>query len=213
MSVVDEVASSVRKRMEGETTGHDWWHVSRVLKLAEKIASREGECDLVVVRLAALLHDIADWKFSGSEFASSEEARKILSELGLEEEKTDHVCSIIDNLSFKGAKVENRISTKEGMIVQDADRLDAIGAIGIARAFAYGGMKGRMIHDPSQKPWLHPKAEDYRNNSSSTVIHFHEKLLLLKDRMNTQAGRDLAEQRHTFTLDYIKRFMDEWDGI
>lgn len=202
----------VRRKFEGEGTGHDWWHVDRVRRSAVELADEEG-ADRGVVELAALLHDIADWKFhDGDPHAGSRESRTWLESLGVDEATTDHVCQIVDGVSFKGAGVATPMTTIEGRVVQDADRLDAIGAIGIARTFAYGGHKGHPIHDPETDPEPHESFEDYKRGGGSTIAHFHEKLLLLKDRMLTEAGRRRAEERHAFLETFLDRFGREWEG-
>ena len=210
--VIKRTADYVKSRLDGEGSGHDWWHVYRVWKTAVNIG--EKECaDFFVVQLAALLHDIADWKFhSGNDSIGPKLAREWLEKLDVDENIISHVCEIIKEISFKGAGVKSRIKTKEGMVVQDADRLDAIGAIGIARAFAYGGHKGREIYNPNIKPEKHETFEQYRNNKGTTVNHFYEKLLLLKDLMNTETARKIAEERHNFMKEYLSRFFKEWEG-
>ena len=202
----------IRQLLADDSAGHDWHHIDRVCRSALTIAREEG-ADPVVVELAALLHDIADWKFAGGdEKAGPQAARAWLQSLNAPSECIDHVCSIIDQLSFKGAGVQTPMSSLEGKCVQDADRLDAIGAIGIGRAFAYGGFKGRLMHDPAVPPQLHDSFEAYKKNTGPTLNHFYEKLLLLKDRMNTPAGRRLAEGRHRFMEQYLEQFLAEWEG-
>ncbi|MFH1065157.1 MAG: HD domain-containing protein [Nanoarchaeota archaeon] len=210
--VIKQTAEYARKTLEGEGSGHDWWHAYRVWKNAVHIARKEN-ADLFVVELAALLHDIADWKFhDGDESAGPTKAKEWLESLNVEKNVISHVCEIIKELSFKGAKVKSEIKTKEGMIVQDADRLDAIGAIGIARAFAYGGHKGREIYNPDIKPVMHESFEQYKNTIGTSINHFHEKLLLLKDLMNTETGKQIAEERHKYMEQYLARFLKEWEG-
>jgi uncharacterized protein len=166
-----------------------------------------------VVELAALLHDIADWKFhGGDDTIGPKVARELLSQYGASQKVIDHVCDIIASMSFKGAGVETYMQTIEGKVVQDADRLDALGAIGIARAFAFGGHQNRPIHNPEQKPTLHLTKEEYFQSAGPTVNHFYEKLLLLKDRMNTTLGRAIAHDRHQFMKAYLNRFFQEWEG-
>jgi uncharacterized protein len=179
--------------------------------MAQRIGLAE-KADLLVVELATLLHDIADWKLHGGDsMVGPRMARQWLDSLALAPRITEHVCQIIANISFKGAKVEQPTPSLEGKVVQDADRLDAMGAIGIARAFAYGGAKGQAIYDPAAKPTEHRTAEAYLKGST-TINHFYEMLLLLKDRMNTATGRAMAEERHGFMEDYLRRFYDEWEG-
>jgi uncharacterized protein len=211
-SVVEKTKEYVRKRLGGEGSGHDWWHVYRVWKTALKIGKEEG-ADLFVVQLAALLHDIADWKFhNGDVSVGPKLAREWLEKLDVEESVISHVCEIIKNISFKGAGVESKMGTKEGMVVQDADRLDAMGAIGITRTFAYGGYAGREIYNPNVKPEKHETFEQYKNSKGHTINHFYEKLLLLKDRMNTKTGKKMAEERHVFMERFLERFFREWEG-
>lgn len=165
-----------------------------------------------VVQMAALLHDLDDWKFNPDGDESPARAKAWLEQCGVDEAVSKQVVEIIAHLSFKGAGVENKIDTIEGMIVQDADRLDAIGAVGVGRAFAYGGYKGRPLYDPDSPPQAHRSFEQYKNSRSATINHFYEKLLLLKDRMNTPAAKRMAEERHDFMLKFLDQFMREWDG-
>lgn len=210
--VISRTVAHVRRALEGDSSGHDWWHVYRVWQTALRLGRDEG-ADLHVVQLAALLHDIADWKFhGGDDSAGPRAAREWLSGLGEPPATIDHVCQIIAEVSFKGAGVATPMTTLAGRVVQDADRLDAIGAIGIARAFAYGGHAGRALYDPDVPPVQHDSFAAYKKNSGPTLNHFHEKLLLLKDRMNTVAGRRLAERRHHFMEQFVTRFLAEWNG-
>jgi uncharacterized protein len=166
---------------------------------------------LLIVELAALLHDIADWKLNdGDSSVGPKMAKEWLDSQGLEPPMTEHACRIIAGISFKGAKVKQPALSLEGQVVQDADRLDAMGAIGIARAFAYGGSKGRTIYDPAAKPAEHRTAKEFLKNNSTTINHFYEKLLLLKDRMNTPAGKQIAEERHRFMKEFLRQFYEEW---
>jgi uncharacterized protein len=198
--------------LSGDAAGHDWFHVERVWATALKLARDEG-ADLHVVELAALLHDVADWKYAGGDHAAGPRAaRDWLQGLGAPPATIDHVCEIIAGLSFKGAGVPTPMRTLEGQIVQDADRLDALGAVGIARAFAYGGHRGRAMYDPEIPPAEHASFEAYKKSTGPTINHFYEKLLLLKDRMNTPAARHLAESRHRFMELYLQQFFDEWQG-
>ena len=210
--LIERTAEYVRRALADEGSGHDWWHVRRVWTMARRIGRAEG-ADLLVVELAALLHDIADWKAHGGDCSVGPEvAGKWLDSLGAEPAVARHVREIVAGISFKGAGVEQPELSLEGKVVQDADRLDAIGAIGIARAFAYGGSKGRLIHDPDARPMNHDTAESYLNRPGTTINHFYEKLLLLRDRMNTATGRTLAEERHRFMEEYLRRFYEEWEG-
>jgi uncharacterized protein len=211
-SVIRKTEEHIKNKLSGESSGHDWWHVYRVWKMAINIC-KEEKADLFVVQLASLLHDISDWKFnSGDDDVGPKLAREWLEKMQVDEETISHVCIIIKEMSFKGADVPSQMKTKEGMIVQDADRLDAIGAMGIARTFAYGGHKGREIYNPNIKPKRHKSFEEYKNNKSPTINHFYEKLLLLKDLMNTKTGKKIAEERHEFMKQFLDRFFNEWEG-
>lgn len=210
--LIEATALEMKKRLAGEGSGHDWWHIWRVWHMAKRLQSTEGGSPLVT-ELAALLHDIADWKFhDGDDLAGGREARKWLESQGAPEEIISHVSDIIDGLSYKGAGVPTPMSTIEGKIVQDADRLDVIGAIGIARCFAYGGSKNRALHDPEADYSLHETAEAYKAGDKSSLHHFYDKLLLLKDRLNTQSARRIASERHKYLEDYLTRFLQEWEG-
>ena len=209
--LIDRTASHVKTVLSGDGTGHDWWHVHRVWKMAQRTGQAE-KADLLVVELAALLHDIADWKLhDGDSMLGPRMAKDWLDSLGMEPSIVGHVCQIIAGISFKGAAVEQPPLSLEGKVVQDADRLDAMGAIGIARAFAYGGAKGRTIYDPAVQPTEHRTAEAYLKGGT-TINHFYEKLLLLKDRMNTTTGRAVAEERHAVMEDFLRQFYEEWEG-
>jgi len=202
----------VKQQLQNAEGGHDWFHIERVHKNALQIANNEN-CDLLTVELAALLHDIADSKFhNGDETVGPRMASEFLRSQNLDDAVIDHVVKIIENISFKGGNFEKRFTSIEFDIVQDADRLDAIGAIGIARAFNYGGFKNRPLHNPEIKPNLGMTKEEYKKSVSPTMNHFHEKLLLLKDKMNTTAGQRLAEQRHAFMTLFVQQFYAEWNG-
>ena len=210
--VITRIATELRHRFESEGSGHDWWHIERVWRNAKSIGATE-QADMVVVELAALLHDIADWKFhSGDEMIGPRSAREILQRERVDIKIIDHVADIIATMSYKGAGVPTPMATIEGKIVQDADRLDAIGAIGIARTFAYGGHKGRLLYDPNRKPEMHTTKEAYFTTDAPTINHFYEKLLLLKDRMNTAEARKIAEGRHRIMEQYLEDFFAEWEG-
>ncbi len=209
--VVARTEARVRQLLAGDASGHDAWHVERVRRLALRLAAEEG-ADPLVVELAALLHDVEDWKLSGDPEASPRFAREWLGSLGVEPPVVEHVAEIVGTLSFKGAGVPTPMRTVEGRVVQDADRLDALGAIGIARAFAYGGSRGRPLHEPAEAPALHESFEAYRTSSGATLAHFHEKLLLLRDRMNTESARRIAAVRHDYMAAFVERFLREWDG-
>ena len=211
-SIITAIADEMNTHLSGESSGHDWYHIERVWKMAKRIGAEES-ADLFVVELAALLHDIADWKFhDGDDTVGPAEARKVLERHGIDAAVIEHVCTIIATLSYKGAGTEDVMDTLEGKCVQDADRLDALGAIGIARAFAYGGHKGRLLHDPLDPPQLHATKEAYSKSTGATLNHFYEKLLLLKDRMKTNTGRAIAEERDAYMREYVKRFLREWEG-
>ncbi len=209
---IDKTAEEMQKRFHGEGSGHDWWHVFRVWQMSKRLQSTEGG-DILIIELASLLHDIADWKFAGGDdLAGGREARKWLGSLGVSESIIAHVVDIVDHVSFKGSKVPTPMSTIEGKIVQDADRLDAIGAIGVARAFAYGGSKGRMLHDPDASCPLHQTAESYKTNRNATIQHFHDKLLFLHDLMNTESAKRIAFDRHAFLKVFLTEFHAEWEA-
>lgn len=212
-AIIEKTIYYVRKTLQGEGSGHDWTHVERVWNNAITIGTKEG-VDMFVVQLASLLHDISDWKFNnGDENVGAEVARTWLKGLHVEDGVIEHVASIIRTMSFKGAKVSSMIETLEGKVVQDADRLDAIGAIGIARTFAYGGHVNREMYNPDIPPVLHETAEQYKNNVSPTINHFYEKLLLLKDLMNTETAKVMAENRHNYMLGFLDRFSKECEGL
>jgi len=203
----------VEEKFRNEGSGHDWWHMYRVWKLAKHIAAREKGADMFIVELGALLHDIADWKFhDGDMEAGPKAARLWLKGLGIPEEVILKVEDIVRNVSFKGANVKQDMATIEGKIVSDADKLDAVGAIGIARTFAYGGAHDTPIYDPDIKPVLHQSFDEYKNSTSHTINHFYEKLLLLKDKLYTDTARDIADHRHRFMEQYLDEFYKEWDG-
>jgi len=209
--IIKQTAEFVKEHLGREVTGHDWWHTERVWKLALRIAREEKDVDLFVVQLAALLHDIADWKFHGGDITVGPKlAEEWLKKLQVEEDIISHVCEIIKEMCFKGAGVKTQMRTKEGMIVQDADRLDAMGAIGIARCFATGAKLNREIYNPEIKPKLHKTFEEYKKAESPSINHFYEKLLLLKDLMNTKTAKKVAEKRHKFMKQFLDRFFKEW---
>jgi len=208
--MINNIASSVKEACKNDSSGHDWWHIFRVVNLVKHIGKKEG-ANLDIVELAALLHDLDDWKLNESNEGHLPKARKILSENGYSAETINTILGIIDEVSFKGAGVETKPSTLEAMVVQDADRLDAIGAIGIARTFAYGGHKNQPLHNPDLKPNLHGSFEEYKKTRTSTINHFYEKLLLLKDRLNTPTAKQLAEKRHQFMEQFLEQFYSEWN--
>jgi uncharacterized protein len=210
--LINETAEYVKRTMLGYATGHDWWHVHRVWQMAIRIG-QETDADMTVVQLGALLHDIADWKFhDGDTEIGPKVARQWLISCDADSELIDHVCYIVSSGSFKGAGVADVHATLESQIVQDADRLDAIGALGIARAFAFGGAVGQEMHDPGVEHQFHNSPETYFSGASTTVNHFHEKLFLLKDRMNTEPGRRIADERHRYMENFLEQFHREWNG-
>jgi len=212
MSIIDKTIVFVKEKLEKAEGGHDWFHIERVYKNALLIAQEE-ECNLLVVKLGALLHDIADSKFNdGDETVGPKVAKEFLEKENVDQSTIEHVINIIENISFKGGNFEKQFHSKELDIVQDADRLDAIGAIGIARTFNYGGFKNRVIYNPSIAPNLSMSKEEYKNSEAPTLNHFYEKLLLLKDKMNTTTGKKLAQQRHQFMENFLSQFYAEWEG-
>jgi uncharacterized protein len=201
----------VREVFNQEGSGHDWFHIDRVRNLALHISQKEGG-DRFLIEMSALLHDLDDWKLTGNNQATRSE--DWLRKLEVAPEVMHNILQVISEVSFKGAGVHDKVRTLEAGIVQDADRLDAMGAIGIARTFAYGGYKKRLIYHPDIHPEIHTDAEVYKSNSSPAINHFYEKLLLLKDRMNTSTGRNMAIRRHEFMVRYLDEFFLEWnEGI
>jgi uncharacterized protein len=209
--LVRRTESYVRAEMAADSSGHDWWHAVRVRALACRIAAAEG-ADVELTEIAALLHDVADEKFSGSAEAGPAAARAFLAAEGCDPGMVEAVADIIAAMSFHGAGVAEAAMSLEGACVRDADRLDAIGAIGIARAFAYGGHAGRPIHDPEMAPVMAASKAAYRANKGASINHFAEKLLLLADRMSTVSGRQIAQGRHEFMVEFLARFQAEWAG-
>lgn len=209
--IITKVRAEIKAQFEGEGTGHDWWHIVRVVNTAKHIALEEG-ANSFIVELSALLHDVGDHKFHKAKDAAEKLISEMLDNAGVSEELKNQVLEIVSNVSYKGANVETRPTSLEGKVVQDADRLDAIGAIGIARAFAYGGNKERLLYHPEQPPVMHNDFEAYKNDKGHTINHFYEKLLLLKDRMQTKSGKEMAEERHQYMEGYLKQFYKEWEG-
>lgn len=211
--ILNRIEEVVKNELQADSTGHDWFHIERVRKIAVRILKTETEANRFIVEASALLHDIADHKFyDGDETVGPEKAREILDGFGISREIIDSIAKIIEEISYKGAGVPTPMSTKEGMIVQDADRLDAIGAIGIARTFAYGGSKGRTIYNPNIVAVCHTSFAAYKTSTAPTLNHFYEKLLLLKDLMNTEKGKKIADSRHRFMEEFLSQFYLEWDG-
>lgn len=201
----------VKQEMSTDSTGHDWFHIDRVRKTALEIWEIEKVGDPLIIELAALLHDISDEKLHSTKEEGEEKLTSFLKQLSLEESKKHQIKEIIETISFKGGN-NHSITSVEAAIVQDADRLDAIGAIGIARAFAYGGKKGQPIYDPSISVRKSMTNEEYRKGNSSSINHFYEKLLKLKEKMNTTTGREIAERRHAFMEDFLNEFYNDWNG-
>ena len=209
--IITQTTLFVQETLKNAEGGHDWWHIYRVWNNAKLIAQTE-QADLLTIELAALLHDIADSKFNnGDEEIGPRIAGDFLHSINIDEAIVIHVQQIIRHMSFKSSFDKVVFTSKELQIVQDADRLDAIGAIGIARAFNYGGFKGREIYNPEIKPDLNLSKDAYKNSTAPTINHFYEKLLLLKDKMNTDTGKQLATQRHQFMEDYLKQFYLEFN--
>jgi len=209
--IIRNTTEFIKKEFANETSGHDWWHIYRVWKDSIELAKQE-KCDLFIVEMAALLHDLSDFKFIEKE----EGKNKIIAWLKkqeLDSEQIERILEVVEDISFKGAESESKIRSREAAVVQDADRLDAIGAVGIARAFAYGGKVGRPLYDPSVKATMHKSFEDYKKHgNSSTVNHFYEKLLLLGDRLNTESAKKVAEKRHKYMEQFLDEFYKEWEG-
>lgn len=212
-AIIQKTKNHVEQLFTGEESGHDWWHMYRVWKLAQHIATTEPTADPFIVELGALLHDIADWKFhDGDMEAGPQAARAWLETLNVPENDIKTVEEIVRNVSYRGAHVTQTMDSLEGKIVSDADKLDALGAIGIARTFAYGGSHGRPLYDPTIKPVQHTSFEAYKNSNSPSINHFYEKLLLLKDKLHTPGARAIAQHRHQLMEDFLAEFYNEWEG-
>lgn len=211
-AIIQETEKYVKQTLLGEGSGHDWWHIYRVWNLAKHICKTE-KADTFVVELAALLHDISDWKFNGDDSETTKKTLKTwLESIGVDESIIQKVAEIVLTVSFKGLDVEKEMATTEGKIVRDADRLDAIGAVGIGRTFAYGGSKGREMYNPEKKTELNFVSEGYKKNATPTINHFYDKLLLLKDLMATKTAKKMAVGRHKFMEKFLARFYKEWEG-
>lgn len=211
--ILESAQLKIAEVLGKDTSGHDLWHIKRVVSLAKLIGKIEGG-DLFIIELAAWLHDIADHKYhGGDETAGPREARKWMEGQNIPEKNINAIVTIIKEISFKGAKVNTPMSTLEGQIVQDADRLDAIGAIGVARTFAYGGSIGHAIYEPDIKPVNHTSFKEYKNSKAPVINHFYEKLLLLKDLMNTDTGKQMAQERHRFMQAFLDQFFTEWENL
>jgi uncharacterized protein len=208
--MIDKTEEFVKEKLKNDSSGHDWYHIYRVKKLAESIAEQEG-ADYFICVMAALLHDIADEKIAGSEEKGVQEVKQWLESLSVENEYITHILNIISTMSFKGG-IQSGMNSLEGKVVQDADRLDAIGAIGIGRTFAYSGAKGQLMYDPEIPVREKMTKDEYRNEKSTAVNHFYEKLLKLKDTMNTSYAKKLADERHAFLESFLDQFFSEWEG-
>ena len=214
LDIISATARFIEQKFADEGSGHDWAHIRRVWLMARRLATAAPAADPLVTELAALLHDIADWKFHDGDYeAGPRAARAWLRSQQAPEDLIGRVETVIREVSFKGLGVATPVSSIEAALVQDADRLDAIGAIGIARAFAYGGHKGRPLHDPAVAPVAHESFASYQKNAAPTLNHFYEKLLHLKDRLHTDGARAVAQERHAFMETYVARFLAEWDGV
>jgi uncharacterized protein len=214
LDLITATAQFIEQKFAEEGSGHDWAHIRRVWLMARRLAAAAPEADREVTELGALLHDIADWKFHDGDYeAGPRAAREWLRGQGAPERVIARVETIIREVSFKGLGVATPVSSIEAALVQDADRLDAIGAIGIARAFAYGGHKGRPLHDPAVAPVTHESFDSYQKSAAPTLNHFYEKLLHLKDRLHTAGARQVAQERHAFMESYVARFLAEWDSL
>ena len=207
---IDKTKEFVRNKLYGEVSGHDWYHIERVYNLAKYIAEKES-ADSFIVEMTALLHDIDDWKFSNSNGTNTTVTEDFLKSIEVDDNDIEEIIKIIKTMSYKGGVVDSTQHTIEGKIVQDADRLDAIGAIGIARTFAYGGHKNRPIYDPTIKPMDFKSLDEVKNAENHTINHFYEKLLKLKDLMNTDTAKEIAEKRHKFMEDFLEAFYREWN--
>jgi len=212
IKIIENTIKFVKEKLKGDSSGHDWWHIHRVWNLAKAINKNE-KGNLFVIELGALLHDIADWKFHENEKDGLNEVVDFLKTQEVEDEVIKQVIYIIENVSYKGAGVKDKMNTIEGMVVQDADRLDAIGAIGIARTFAFGGKFGNEMHNPNSEIVMHENFDQYKNSKGTTINHFYEKLLLLKDRINTKTAKIIADERHSYMETFLKQFYDEWNSL
>lgn len=212
-TIIQNTINFVKETLKDAEGGHDYFHIERVYKNALLIAKNE-DVDTFIVALGALLHDIADSKFyNGDETIAPRKAREFLESENIDNETIIHIENIIKNISFKGGNFKQEFSSPELDVIQDADRLDAIGAIGIARCFNYGGFKNRALYNPEIPPNLQMTKEEYKNSNAPTINHFYEKLLLLKDKMNTKTGKKIANERHLYMKDFLQQFFDEWNGI
>ena len=208
--MIEKTKDFVKEKLYGEGSGHDWFHIERVYNLSKFIAEKEN-ADLFIVEMTSLLHDIDDWKFSNDTDTNTTTTENFLASISVPKNDINKIISIIKTMSFKGGVVDSTQNSIEGKVVQDSDRLDAIGAIGIARTFAYGGSKGRQIYDPSINPIEFNSLEQVKNAENHTVNHFYEKLLKLKDLMNTNTAKEIAQKRHKFMENFLEEFYSEWN--
>ncbi|MFS1664571.1 HD domain-containing protein [Streptococcus sp. zg-JUN1979] len=209
--IIERAREFVYQTLSGEGSGHDWWHIERVARMAVNLAEKEG-ADVFICELAALLHDMVDDKLTKNEAEALQNVKDWLTEHDVPSSDSAHIMDIITKMSFKGGNQTDKVSTLEGYVVQDADRLDAMGAIGIARVMCYSGHVNRPIHDPSMTPRDNLTFKEYRSSKDTAIMHFYEKLLTLKERMNTDSARALAQERHDFLLLYLEQFYAEWEG-
>lgn len=209
--ILHQTKTYIMNEFKKDCTGHDWWHIHRVTKTALQIGVKEN-ADLFIIELGAMLHDLGDFKFhNGDHSVGPKMVEKWLRKINADEDTINKIITIVKEISYKGVNVETKMSTLEGEIVQDADRLDALGAIGIARTFAYGGAKEREIYNPNIAPEKHNSFEEYKKSTNPTINHFYEKLLLLKSRINTKSAKKIASDRHDFMVNYLKQFYKEWE--
>ncbi|HSQ87513.1 HD domain-containing protein [Romboutsia sp.] len=209
-SIIKKTKEFVKEKLYGEGSGHDWWHIERVYNMSKFLASKENANNFIV-EMTALLHDIDDWKFSKGNETNTYVTEEFLKSVNVDKEDIGNIINIIKTMSFKGGIVDSSQCTLEGMVVQDADRLDAIGAIGVARTFAYGGYKNSQMYDPSIKPMEFESLEEVKNVKNHTINHFYEKLLKLKDLMNTETAKEIAIRRHKFMKQFLDEFYYEWN--
>ena len=209
--IINRTEKFIASEFGTDGSGHDWFHIDRVRRMAIRIGTQE-KCDLFIVEMAALLHDLDDWKLESSRQNIVSKSEECLTEMEVEPEVSSQILRIIDEVSFQGAGIKTPVSSVEAAVVQDADRLDAMGAIGIARTFSYGGHKNRLIYDPSVHAEMHSSFQEYKRSTAPTINHFYEKLLLLKERMNTETAREIANGRHQFMEEYLAQFHDEWQA-
>lgn len=211
VEILEKTISFVKECLKDAESGHDWWHISRVVSNAENIAKAYPESNLFIVKMVALLHDVDDWKFKES--SKQNKSSDFLKLLKIDQATIDQILSAVEKISYKGSGVADDIESLEGKIVQDADRLDALGAIGIARCFSYGGFRNREMYNPDKPFKIHNSFEEYKGNTDGTSVnHFYEKLLLLKDRMKTGKGKELAQARHDYMVGFLENFKKEWEG-